>query len=71
MAFRRLEDLRVCNDKTQLYMAKTIDCPPEVYKNYEKGIYDIPANVLIKLSKFYGVSIDYILGQTSNPVVNK
>ncbi len=34
------------------------------YSKYETGENDIPTAILIKLSHFYNVSIDYILGQT-------
>ena len=41
------------------------------YSKYETGENDIPTYVLIKLSDFYGVSIDYILNQTDIPARNK
>ena len=34
------------------------------YSKYETGENDIPTDVLIRLSKFYNTSIDYLLGQT-------
>ena len=34
------------------------------YSKYETGENDLPTQVLIKLSEFYGTSIDYILEQT-------
>lgn len=62
MHFQRLEDLRVDNDKTQEDIAKILECQREVYRRYEKGIYELPVWALIKLAKYYGVSTDYILG---------
>ena len=41
--------------------------PQQVYSNYELGQRDIPTEVLILLSNFYEVSVDYLLGLTSNP----
>ena len=32
------------------------------YFRYESGYSDIPTEVLMKLAKFYHVSVDYILG---------
>ena len=41
------------------------------YSKYETGENDIPTRVLIELANIYGTSIDYLLGQTSNPLRNK
>ena len=67
MYFKRLEDLRIDADKTQKEIAQILSCEREVYRRYEKGIYEIPVWALIKLSDFYGVSTDYILGLTDIP----
>lgn len=64
MYFQRLEDLRIDADKTQEEIAEVLDCQREVYRRYEKGIYEIPVWALIKLAKYYEVSTDYILGLT-------
>ncbi len=62
MFFQRLEDLRVDADKTQEEIAEILNCKREVYRRYEKGIYEIPVWALIKLAKYYGTSTDYLLG---------
>lgn len=62
MYFKRLEDLRIDADKTQEEIAGVLACKREVYRRYEKGIYEIPTWALIKLAKYYSVSTDYILG---------
>ncbi len=62
MFFQRLEDLRIDADKTQEDIAEILNCKREVYRRYEKGIYEIPVWALIKLAKFYNTSTDYILG---------
>lgn len=64
MYFRRLEDLRVDNDQTQANIAEFLGCQREVYRRYEKGTRQIPVDFLIKLSTFYNVSIDYLVGIT-------
>ena len=68
--FQRIRDLREDNDLTQKQMAKTLNCSQQVYSNYELGQRDIPTDILIKLSKYYKVSTDYILGLTDNPKQN-
>ena len=71
MLFPRLEDLRIDADKTQEEIAQFLNCKREVYRRYEKGINEIPVWAVIKLSQYYGKSVDYILGLTNNPNNNK
>lgn len=65
MYLKRLENLRVDHDYTQLYIAEYLGCQREVYRRYEKGTRSIPIDFLIKLSILYNVSIDYIVGITN------
>ena len=69
--YRRIKDLREDNDFTQTYVAKKLNCSQQAYSNYELGQRDIPTDILIKLSKFYNVSVDYILGITDRPEILK
>ena len=62
--FQRLEDLRIDADKTQEEIAKVLNCRREVYRRYEKGIFEIPVWALIRLADYYNTSTDYILGRT-------
>lgn len=64
MQFRRIEDLRIDNDKTQADIANYLGCQREVYRRYEKGTRQIPVDLLIKLSSLYNVSIDYMVELT-------
>lgn len=65
--YSRIRDLREDHDLTQKELAAHLNCSQQVYSNYELGQRDIPTDILIKLSKLYGVSTDYILGLTSKP----
>ena len=60
--YRRLRDLR--EDLNQTEVAKLLSMSQTGYSKYETGENDIPTAVLIKLARFYGVSIDYLLGET-------
>lgn len=62
--YRRIKDLREDNDKTQKELAKYLGMKQPQYYRYENGLRDIPTDILIKLSKYYNVSVDYILGLT-------
>lgn len=65
MCFQRIEDLRIDADKTQQEIADVLNCKREVYRRYEKGIYEIPTWAVIRLAQYYGTSTDYILGLTN------
>lgn len=69
--FRRIRDLREDHDLTQKEMATILNCSQQVYSNYELGQRDIPTDILIKLSNYYDVSIDYILETSNNPQILK
>ena len=71
MAYKRIRDLREDRELTQKEIASHLNCSQQVYSNYELGQRDIPTDVLIKLSAFYKVSVDYILGITENPKQQK
>ncbi len=67
MFFKRLYDLRMDNDLTQEQVAEYLTCNRQVYARYERGLREIPVSMVIKLTKLYNVSSDYILGITNNP----
>ena len=69
--YQRIRDLREDRDLTQKQMAQNLSCSQQVYSNYELGQRDIPTDILIELSAFYNVSVDYILGITNNPHIQK
>ena len=71
MIFKRIRDLREDKDLTQRDLAEVLRCSQQVYSNYELGQRDIPTDILIKLSKFHNVSVDYILGISDKPEINK
>lgn len=69
--YQRIRDLREDRDLKQRELAEYLNCSQQVYSNYELGQRDIPTDVLIRLSEFYNVSVDYLLGLTKNPKRNK
>ena len=69
--YQRIRDLREDHDMKQRQVAEYLCCSQQVYSNYELGQRDVPTEILIKLAELYGVSIDYLLGQTANPKRNK
>lgn len=69
--YQRIRDLREDRDLKQRQVAEYLRCSQQVYSNYELGQRDIPTDVLIRLSDFYKVSVDYLLGLTNNPLRNQ
>jgi len=69
MIYHRIKDLREDRDLKQKDVAAVLHCSQQVYSNYELGQRDIPTAVLIGLSKYYNVSVDYILGISNNPKI--
>lgn len=69
--YQRIRDLREDSDLKQRELAEILGCSQRVYSNYERGDLDIPTEVLIKLARHYGVSVDYILGLTDNKMSYK
>ena len=65
--YQRIRHLREDRDLTQARVAKMLDMSQTGYSKYETGENDIPTSILIKLSRFYNVSIDYILGESDSP----
>ncbi|MBQ0109686.1 MAG: helix-turn-helix transcriptional regulator [Clostridiales bacterium] len=62
--YKRLRDLREDSDLSQTKLAKILGMSQTGYSKYETGENDVPTSILIKLARFYGVSIDYLLGET-------
>jgi transcriptional regulator with XRE-family HTH domain len=62
--FKRIRDLREDSDKTQKELSNYLMCDQSLYSKYERGLREVPVNVIIRLSKLYNTSTDYILGLT-------
>lgn len=57
----KLKELRQNKGVTQKDVAMAIHCTTDCYSKYERGTRSPNINVLILLSKYFGVSIDYIV----------
>ncbi|MBQ8186799.1 MAG: helix-turn-helix transcriptional regulator [Clostridia bacterium] len=62
--YRRLRDLREDHDLTQMQVAEYLGMKQSQYSRYERGVRDIPSDVLIRLALLYRTSTDYILELT-------
>ena len=64
--YPRLKDLREDHDMSQQEVANYLGMKQPQYSRYERGLRDIPSDVLIRLARLYKTSTDYILGLTNN-----
>lgn len=62
LMYPRLAELREDHDLSQAEMAKILRVSQATYSRYETGRLDIPSQTLIALARYYGVSVDYLLG---------
>lgn len=67
MRMNRIRELREDNDKTQRELAEYLGIAQNTYSNYENANREIPIELLIRLSRYYDVNLEYILGLTDEP----
>lgn len=66
--YPRLKDLREDHDMSQQQVADYLGMKQPQYSRYERGLRDVPTDVLIRLARLYKTSTDYILGLTNNSI---
>ena len=71
MRYKNLRGIREDRDVKQREIAAYLNVSQNTYSQYENGVISLTDEILIKLSKYYQVSIDYLLDQTNNPKINK
>ena len=71
MQFKNLRGIREDRDIKQKEIAKYLNVSQNTYSQYETGVISLTAEVLIKLSNYYNVSVDYLLDRTNNPNIQK
>ncbi len=67
MRYKNLKSLREDRNIKQKEIAKYLNVSQNTYSQYETGIIPLTGEMLIKLSDYYNVSVDYLLDRTSNP----
>ena len=61
----RIRDLREDSDLTQREIADYLFCDQSLYSKYERGERDLPLALAVKLARYYGTSLDYLVGLTN------
>ena len=67
----RLKELRKLNNVTQKQLAEFIGASERGVQNYEQGSRKPAYDMLIAIADYFDVSIDYLVGRTGNPKINK
>ncbi len=63
---RRMKDLREDSDLRQWQIAEVLQIDRSTYAHYERGKTRPDLETIIKLANYYGVSVDYLLGNDSD-----
>ena len=63
----RIKELREDHDLKQRDVAAHLNVAQNSYSNYEYGNREVPHTLLIQLSRFYKVNLEYLLGLTDVP----
>ena len=63
--FENIRNLREDHDKTQRELAEYLNVKQTTYSKYELGKINIPIEVLVMLADYYDVTLDYLLGRTT------
>lgn len=67
----RLKELREKKGISQLKLALDLSMNQNSISRYENGVRQADYVTLIKLANYFDVSVDYLLGITDNPEINK
>lgn len=66
-----LKEMRISFNYTQKQVASNIGITERNYQRYEANDQRPSFDILICLADFYNVSLDYLVGRTDNPEINK
>ena len=68
---KRLKYLREQRHISQLKLAMDLGLNQNAVSRYEHGVREADYATLILFAEYFGVSIDYLLERTDNPVMNQ
>ena len=67
----RLKELREKRHMSQAFLGIELNMGQNTISQYETGIRQASYEALIAIADYFDVSIDYLLGRTDNPKVNR
>lgn len=71
VSFFRLKELRKKRRISQVALAMELNLNQNSISRYETGEREADYATLIALADYFNVSIDYLLGRTENPTINR
>lgn len=67
----RLKELRERRHMSQVFLGMELGMNQNTISRYETGEREPGIAELIKIADYFNVSIDYLVGRTDNPEINK
>ena len=67
----RLKTLRQGQNLSQIALAKKLNVSSRNYQRYEYGEIEAPMSIGVSLADFFNVSLDYLVGRSDNPEINR
>ena len=67
----RIKELRKKKGISQLRLATDLNTTQNTISRYETGEREPGINELIKIADYFNVSVDYLIGRTENPKINR
>ena len=67
----RIKELRKAKKMTQLKLAMELNTNQNTISRYENGEREPSIRDLIKIADYFNVSVDYLIGRTDNPNMQK
>ncbi|MCD8041031.1 MAG: helix-turn-helix domain-containing protein [Clostridia bacterium] len=70
-SYFRLRELREKKKLSQVRLAIDLNVNQNTISRYEKGEREADYSMLIAIADYFNVSVDYLLGRTDNPKINR
>lgn len=67
----RLRALRRQRKLSQIRLAMELNVSQNTICRYETGEREADYTTLVRIADYFGVSLDYLLGRTDNPEINR
>ena len=67
----RLKELRKKKHISQVKLAMDLNISQNSISRYETGTHEADYKTLIAIADYFNVSVDFLLGRTDNPEINK
>lgn len=67
----RLKELRKKRKMSQVRLGIELEISQDTISRYESCEYEADYQTLINIADFFNVSLDYLLGRTDNPKMNR